>query len=58
MTVRAVLYNDGVDDAVYALVRSTNKDGTLNLITFPTSSSVEHVNNVPEGTGGVTWRAA
>lgn len=56
--VHSVLYNDGNDDSIFALVKSVNKDGTLNLVVFPSSSPVEHVSNVNEGTGGVTWRNA
>ena len=51
-----VVYNDGTDPDVYAEATKVNADDTLNLVTFPTTSPVEHVQNVPEGTGGRTWR--
>lgn len=53
-----VIFDDGDDHDVLALVRSKNDDGTLNLITFPTTSPVEHENSVPEGEGGRSWREA
>ena len=55
--VKSVKFNDGTNPNVFALVVSTNEGGTLNLITFPTSSPVEHENDIPEGTGGRTWHA-
>ena len=53
-----VRYDDGNDANIYALVESGNDDGTLNLITFPSTSPVEHVSHVPEGLGGRTWHTA
>lgn len=53
-----VLYNDGDSDSVPALVAGKNVDGTLNLVTFPESSPVEHKNSVPEGVGGNCWHEA
>jgi len=53
-----VWFDNGTDKKVYALVASENDDGTVNLITFPLSSPVEHENSIPEGEGGRTWSAA
>ena len=54
-TVKHVWFDDGENDMIYALVASVNPDSTLNLITFPTTSSVEHESSIPQGTGGRTW---
>ena len=56
--VESVLYDDGTQTDCLALVRSSNEDGTLNLVYFPDSSPVEKANTVPEGTGGHTWHEA
>ena len=54
--VHSVTFDDGKEKCL-ALVAKTNDDGTLNLIYFPTSSPVEHANNIPEGEGGRTYKA-
>ena len=53
--VDSVIFDTGTEEA-FALVKSKNDDGTLNLVYFPTGSPVEHANNIPEGEGGRTWR--
>ncbi len=51
-----VLYNDGESDSNYALVRSTEPNGNLNLLVFPEhGGGVQHINDVPKGTGPGTW---
>jgi hypothetical protein len=52
--VKSVWFNTGDEDA-FALVVGENDDGTLNLVYFPTTSPVEHADNIPEGEGGRTW---
>ncbi len=52
--VKSVTFNDGKEKC-FALVAKENADGTLNLVYFPTTSAVEHANNIPEGDGGRTW---
>lgn len=54
--VTSVTFDDGKEKC-FALVVSKNDDGTLNLIYFPSSSPVEHANNIPEGEGGRTYKA-
>jgi len=55
--VHSVWYHDeasGVEN-VLALIHSKNEDGTLNLVTFPNGSPVEHRNNVSEGPDPGQW---
>jgi hypothetical protein len=48
----AATYNgDAGGEDTPSLIASRNQDGTLNLVTFPTTSPVEHKPNVPVGTG-------
>lgn len=51
----AVEYDNG-NEKVLALVTKHHEDDTLDLVTFPTSSPVEHVSAVPRGEGGRTWQ--
>ena len=55
MKAQTVWFDDGVETEILSLVKSTNEDGTLDLVTFPLSSPVEHCDSIPEGTGGMTW---
>ncbi len=55
--VESVLYNDGAAEDNFAIVRSTEKNGNLNLLVFPEygGGGVNHVNDVPKGTTAGTW---
>jgi len=54
-SVHSVLYDDGTDADIFALVIKKNEDGTLNLFAIRESGEPEVANGIPEGEGGRTW---
>jgi len=58
-TVESVLYDDGHSEDNFALVRSKEPNGNLNLLVFHEHGGEggqgEHVNDVPKGAGAGTY---